>query len=614
MSLQLRMLLPILLLALVGLGATAVISWRALALYDEARVYQATSAQLDKAVKVVVTKIDSSGQELNRVIEMSTLFDIDASWTVTAADLAEIAVQTKSIGSLPVSPEMQAMNDALKRVSSEYLHAASKLYGKEAASEIPTRELITRLRTQMKADGEAMLRQAAIDASAFEALSNSRFNGQLRVLIGGVMAISLVVIGGSVLLVRRTSRKIRVVAADLARRAGNNTGKDGRIKRDEIANLQDAARAFAQRAAALGAFQTELSIAVDAAVAGDFSYRLQIDAPEADLQQIAGQMNGLMQGVEVALAEASDVLMRIARGDLSARIQGDYHGVLLELKRDTNATAEQLCRIVRDITSATGMINTNMKQIVTGSDTLSARTKQQVNSLESLARSTSTLTDTSKAATDSVAQARAVSEEAAVRTSEGDRVAEEATTAILSIQINAEKVGEVTAVVEELAFQTNILALNAAVEAARAGEAGKGFAIVAQEVRSLAIRSSEAAKMIAAQTTESVAQIGIGADKVRATREVLRRIGTGIKRLHDAMQTIDSASRGQLSSFLDLADTIAELGRETQMNASLANDSAVAALDVDAHANHLQDQMAVFRMASDVSKQARTAPQSYAAE
>jgi methyl-accepting chemotaxis protein len=255
-----------------------------------------------------------------------------------------------------------------------------------------------------------------------------------------------------------------------------------------------------------------------------------------------------------------------------------------------------LFRIVTDINAATGLINTNIKQIVTGSNALSDRTREQVNSLNKLAKSTETLKSTTQAATHSVAQARAVSDEAAARATEGDRVAEEANAAILAMQGSAEKISEVTEVVEHLAFQTTILALNAAVEAARAGEAGKGFAVVAQEVRSLAIRSSDAAKMIGAQAAESVAQMSIGAEKVQATREVLGRIISGIKRLHDAMQSIDTVSRGQLVSFLDLANTIAELDRETQLNASLAQNSVTAALDVDAQANHLQDQMAVFSL------------------
>jgi methyl-accepting chemotaxis protein len=596
MSLQLRLLLPILLLALLGLGATAVISWRALALNEEARSYQDSSATLSNAVKEIVVQIDVSAIELERVIEMSTLFDTDASWKIVEGASREIAQQTGFIDGLQVSPDMKAMLDNLKAVSSDYMHDAAKLYGKEASSEIPTRELITRLKAQMKSLGEAMLHQVALDRSDFEALSNSQFNSQLRSLIVTVLAISLVVIAGSVLLVRRTSLKIRLVAADLALRARGADHRDETTSRDEIVNLQNAARSFAERASALTSFQTELGAAVDAAVAGDFSRRLQIEDTEPDLQQIAGQMNVLMAEIEVAIGEASDVLMRIAGGDLSARITGEYRGVLLDLKRDTNATAEQLFRIVTDINAATGLINTNIKQIVTGSNALSDRTREQVNSLNKLAKSTETLKSTTQAATHSVAQARAVSDEAAARATEGDRVAEEANAAILAMQGSAEKISEVTEVVEHLAFQTTILALNAAVEAARAGEAGKGFAVVAQEVRSLAIRSSDAAKMIGAQAAESVAQMSIGAEKVQATREVLGRIISGIKRLHDAMQSIDTVSRGQLVSFLDLANTIAELDRETQLNASLAQNSVTAALDVDAQANHLQDQMAVFSL------------------
>ncbi len=307
-------------------------------------------------------------------------------------------------------------------------------------------------------------------------------------------------------------------------------------------------------------------------------------------------MNLLMAEIEVAIGEASDVLMRIAGGDLSARIKGDYRGVLLNLKRDTNATAEQLFTIVANINDATGLINTNMKQIVTGSDALSARTKEQVNSLFFLAKSTTTLTETTQAATEIVARAKVVSDEASARASEGDRVAEEASSAILALQSSARKIAEVTEVVESLAFQTSILALNAAVEAARAGDSGRGFAIVAQEVRSLAIRSSEAAKMIGAQACESATQLSIGAEKVRATREVLSRIIHGIKGLHDSMQNIDAASKAQLASFLELARTISDLDRETKMNAKLAHDSVAAAMDVDAHANHLQGQMALFRL------------------
>ena len=109
--------------------------------------------------------------------------------------------------------------------------------------------------------------------------------------------------------------------------------------------MQDAARAFAERAAALARFQAQLGTAPWMRPWREtFRTGCRCRPPEADLHQIADQMNDLLQGVEAALAETSDVLMRIAKGDLSARISGDYQGVLLDLKRDTNATANSCAR------------------------------------------------------------------------------------------------------------------------------------------------------------------------------------------------------------------------------------------------------------------------------
>jgi methyl-accepting chemotaxis protein len=595
MSLQMRILLPIIVLAIVGLGAALLISYQATTLYAQSRAHQTASAEQSAAVKDIVRQIDIADAELNRVLEMVTLFDTDTGWVKLEAAVNAIHADGNRIMELPHSDATTAVHDRLDATVAAFLKDAALLFGQTKGGEIPTRESITRLRSEISGIGDELLGQVTQDAAGFGEQASDAFNAALRELIIGVMVAMALVIAVAVLMMRRTSRQIATVAADLARVAGGGTGLDGMV-RDEVANLQAASRAFGRRAAALASFQAQLSQAVDAAVAGNFAHRLQIDAPEADLQQIAAQMNQLLSGVEAALSEASGVLMRIAKGDMSARITGSYQGVLLELKRDTNATGEQLYRIVTEIDGATRTINGNMKQILTGANSLSDRTRQQVDKLEDLASSMASLTQTAREASDSVARARVVSDEATARANEGDRVAEEATRAIMAIQNSSEKINEVTIVVEGLAFQTSILAINAAVEAARAGETGKGFAIVAQEVRTLAERSAEAAKMIAAQTAESVAQIRIGAERVRATREVLGRIKTGILGLQEAMQSVEGVSRTQLQRFLNLADTISHLDKETQLNASMARDSVVAASDVDAQANRLQEQMAVFHL------------------
>ncbi len=274
MSLQFRMLIPILLMALLGLGATAVLSWRALSINEQARIYQDDSAELSEAVKVIAHQADMSDDELHGVMEMSTLFDIDASWQLVKFNMDDITNRISVIDALSVSAEMRDLNGKLKIISREFMHDAAKVYGMEAAPEVPTRELITRLTEQMKAVSDQMLHQAALDRTGFETMSNAKFNDQVQVMAVAVLAISLVVILGSVFLVQRTAKKIRAVAANLAHSSGNTERTDGAFGRDEIANLQNAAQSFAQRATALAAFQTELGVAVDAAVAGDFSRRL----------------------------------------------------------------------------------------------------------------------------------------------------------------------------------------------------------------------------------------------------------------------------------------------------------------------------------------------------
>jgi methyl-accepting chemotaxis protein len=595
MSLQLRILLPFVLLALVGLGAALVISTRALELYDETRGYIETNGALGEAVGNMMAQIDSAGAELEQVIEMNTLFDTNASWAEFEGASAQIVTHSALIGSLPVSAAMLDLIGDLDAAFAAFHHDAAVLYGKVASSEIPTREQMTRREAQIRAITGHILDQARADAKAFAELANARFNGQIRLLIEAVVVINLIVLAGAALSVRRTSRKIKEVATNLVEMAGS-AAQGSKASRDEILGMQRAAQAFAQRAIAIRSFQEQLATAVEAAVAGDFSLRLQVTPSEPDLRQIADQMNQLMQGVEAALSETSDVLTRIAQGDLSARILGNYQGVLLDLKRHTNATAEQLYQIVTGIDGATRKINDNMKMIVNGSNSLADRTRQQVLGLETVRTSMAAMTRTANDATRRVDEAWQVSNDTAARAVAGDQVAEETTQAISAIEDSARRINEVNEAVEGLSFQTNILAINAAVEAARAGEAGKGFAIVAQEVRSLAMRSSEAARMIASLTAETVTQIAIGAKKVQASREGLGRIRLGIEALNASMKNIDEMSRDQLASFQHLSKTITQLDRETQMNASLAHDSVVAATDVDGQANRLQDQMAIFRL------------------
>jgi methyl-accepting chemotaxis protein-3 (ribose and galactose sensor receptor) len=119
-----------------------------------------------------------------------------------------------------------------------------------------------------------------------------------------------------------------------------------------------------------------------------------------------------------------------------------------------------------------------------------------------------------------------------------------------NITSSSKKISEITAVINSIAFQTNILALNAAVEAARAGEQGRGFAVVASEVRTLASRSAQAAKEIEALISESVSLIDKGSSEVVAAGETMDEIVTAVKRVTDIMLEIAAASDEQSKGLL----------------------------------------------------------------
>jgi methyl-accepting chemotaxis protein len=178
----------------------------------------------------------------------------------------------------------------------------------------------------------------------------------------------------------------------------------------------------------------------------------------------------------------------------------------------------------------------------------------------------------------------------------GGQVVAQAVSAMARIEESSRKISDIISVIDEIARQTNLLALNAAVEAARAGEAGRGFAVVASEVRSLAQRSSQAAKDIKDLITNSSGQVQEGVELVNKAGGSLTEITDSIKRVVEIVSEIASAS-GEQSTGIDQVNTaLTQMDEVTQQNSALVEQNAAAAKALEQQSQAMDERVSFFRV------------------
>jgi methyl-accepting chemotaxis protein len=227
---------------------------------------------------------------------------------------------------------------------------------------------------------------------------------------------------------------------------------------------------------------------------------------------------------------------------------------------------------------------------------LSERTEQQATSLENTASSMSELTSTVKQNADNAKQANQLAMTASGVAIKGGEVVSQVVDTMSSINDSAKKIVDIIAVIDGIAFQTNILALNAAVEAARAGEQGRGFAVVASEVRNLAQRSAAAAKEIKTLIGDSVEKVDAGSKLVAQAGTTMDEIVISVKRVTDIMAEIMAASQEQSSGIEQVNFAIDQMDQVTQQNAALVEEAAAAAASMRDEAGQLAETVAVFKL------------------
>ena len=317
----------------------------------------------------------------------------------------------------------------------------------------------------------------------------------------------------------------------------------------------------------------------------------------------------LVRGIVVPLEQAVRVAGAVADGDLTRDIGGqgrDETGRLMQALRDMN---EGLAAIVGRVRGGTDTIATASGQIAAGNMDLSARTEQQAAALEQTASSMEELTSTVKQNADNARQANGLAQSASAVANQGGQVVAKVVDTMAAIDASAARIGDITGVIDGIAFQTNILALNAAVEAARAGEQGRGFAVVAGEVRNLAQRSAAAAREIKTLVDDSIRTVSEGSQLVEQAGATMEEIVRSVGRVTDIMAEIMAASQEQATGIEQVNQAIIQMDRATQQNAALVEEASAAAQALREEADSLAQAVGAFRLRAQGSKGAASSDQ-----
>ena len=454
---------------------------------------------------------------------------------------------------------------------------------------------------------------AAGGLSTYVALSITRPVGQLvtamGILAGGNTSISVPgtdrgdeigTMAKAVLVFRNAAiEKTRLEAetAERERREAAEKAERERLAMEEKAEADRRAAVEREAAAArvMGEFDAAVGGIVKAAMAGDFSQRVPLDGKDGVIRNLAASMNTMCDNVGKVFDDVVRMLGALAEGDLTSRITAEYLGAFSMIKDNANTTAERLSGTIAEIKSAAKEVANAAAEISGATTDLSQRTEEQAASLEQTSASMEQIAATVKKNAENAQQASQSAASTREVGSRGGAVVTQAVDAMSRIEESSRQIADIIGVIDEIARQTNLLALNAAVEAARAGEAGRGFAVVASEVRSLAQRSSQAAKDIKDLITNSSAQVKDGVALVNRAGTALNEIMASIKSVVDIVADIANASAEQSSGIDQVNKALTQMDEVTQQNSALVEENAATAKTLQQQASHMDDRVSFFR-------------------
>jgi len=378
-------------------------------------------------------------------------------------------------------------------------------------------------------------------------------------------------------------------------------GKTQEAEQLAAGSLTTAFDAYTGALEALLARQTRAAHALAAASAEAFALSRKLLIGLGALALLVGCAAGalLTRSIVRPLQAAVDLAERVAGGDLSGMIAHRRLDEIGRLFDALNHMTDGVSATVAKVLDSARRIDGTSGELAAGSRDLALRTERQAHSLRRTVQAMAELTQAVQQNHANAHDANQLALAASGVARQGAGAVAQMVERMDTIRASAARIGDITAMIDGIAFQTNILALNAAVEAARAGAEGRGFAVVAAEVRNLAQHSAAAAREIKALVQETADVIGSGTAIAGAAGATMQQILGGVERVAALLQAIDAASSEQAAGIAEVRGVIADIDGASEQDAAIVGRAASAAEHMRGQAGRLTEVVATFKVKND---------------